>query len=131
MTNLGTLIGSDNLERLQRVAGGTRLHIPLNMGPPPTGGRNGFARLSDLVGAELAALLVFHFADSRIYVPVATRSGPVDPKAVARLDRRGLKLREIVRLVGCSEGTVLKHRKQTRAGLTVRKRTLERKERAR
>lgn len=115
MTDLVATLGRDNVQRLADVAGGTRLSIPLHLGKPPNGGRNGFARLSALVGAELATLLIFHFADSALYVPRLERSGPVDPKAVARLAKRH-NVPEIARRLRCSERAVFKHLARTRTG---------------
>jgi predicted DNA-binding transcriptional regulator AlpA len=116
VNDLAQLLGEANLQRLADVAGGTRLSVPLHAGKPPNGGRDGYARLSRLVGADLAVLLIFHFGDSTLYVPRLESGHAVDPKEVARLTRRGLKARDIARVLCCSERTVYKHRARTRTG---------------
>lgn len=127
MSDLLNLLGKANVEHLADVVGGRRLRIPKHPGKPPNGGRDGLKRLTLLVGDELALLLIFHFGDSTIYVPRPKRAEPVDPKAVARLTRRGLSVPEIVVVLGCAERTVFKHRARTRTGSHPKTRKAERK----
>lgn len=106
-------LGPDNAARLSRIAGGTRLHVPSRVEAPSTGGRDGFKRLERLLGYDLAVLVVLHFGDSRLYVPRADRSDPVDVKTVARLTRRGLSASKIAKKLKCSDRTV--HAKRAQA----------------
>ncbi len=102
MSNLLALLGRENLDRLSSVAGGTVLCVPKYYGKPPRGGRDTSDRLSRLVGEPLAILLVFHFADSRIYVPKPRNAEPVDQRKLKRLARSNLSAREIATRLGGS-----------------------------
>lgn len=102
MSNLISLLGRENLDRLSRVAGGTVLCVPKYYGKPPRGGRDSSDRLKRLVGEPLAILLVFHFADSRIYVPKPRDAEPVDHRKLKRLARTNLSAREIATRLGGS-----------------------------
>jgi hypothetical protein len=121
MSDLVTLLGEDNLDRLASAAGGTKLFVPKHYGKPPGGGRDTSERLIKLVGPELAILLVFHFGDSSIYVPRRKPSTPVDARRLKRLERQGLSARAIALLIGCSERTVEKHRQRSRLAERTRK----------
>lgn len=103
---LSDRLGAEQLAKLSTIVGGTRLHVPSSTLPPATGGSDGFARLSALVGRDLAILLVLHFADSRIYVPRGKRSAQVDARKVARLDAQGWSATRIARKLGCSNRTI-------------------------
>lgn len=91
-------IGPAHAETLARLVGGTRLHVP--------GQIRNIGRLRKVVGEDLAVLLVFHFGDSRIYVPRPTTSPPVDVRTVARLTNRGASARTIAKRLGCCDRTV-------------------------
>lgn len=106
---LDELLGPENARRLSEVAGGTRLCIPKHIGKPPRGGRTP-TKLEILVGPELAALLVFHFGDSCIYVPMNGAARPVDRRKAAALIRKGLSAPAIALKLGCSTRTIEKHR---------------------
>lgn len=118
MTSRSALIvdrlGRENAAKLSRIAGGTRLHVPGQLATPATGGRNGFERLTRLVGPDLAVLLVLHFGDSRLYVPTSRTGRPVDAKVVARLSRKGWSASRIARKLGCSDRTVHAKREAAR-----------------
>ncbi len=115
MTGLLDTIGAENLARLSEAAGGVRLYVPKHFGKPPNGGRDSSERLIALVGPDLGLLLVFHYADSVIYVPLPGRTEPIDVGKLKRLARRkDLSNRRIARLIGCTERTVEKHRARTR-----------------
>lgn len=118
---LSDRLGDAHAARLSSIIGGTRLRIPMGTRRPEGGGRDGFKRLVGLVGEELAILLVFHFGDSVIYVPVAVRSLKVDLGAVAALSH--LSAAKAARRLGCSERTV----DAKRAVLKSRKPKRERK----
>jgi hypothetical protein len=106
-------LGPEAAAKLSAIAGGTRLHVPSRVTPPPTGGRDGFKRLAKLLGHDLAVLVVLHFGDSRIYVPRSTPPKPVDAKAVARLTKRGWSAARIARKLNCSDRTVHAKRAQS------------------
>ncbi len=120
MTDLVALLGQANVDRLCEAVGGTRLFVPRHYGKPPTGGRDTSERLVALVGEPLAILLVFHFGDSRIYVPKGSTDGPVDVGKLKRLSRR-MSQRQVARRLGCSERTVEKHRAKARTKSLKRK----------
>jgi len=121
MSDLLSRIGRANLERLASVAGGTRLFIPKHYGKPPNGGRDGSARLVALVGPDLAVLLVFHYGDSRIYVPTLRPAKPVDRRKFNRLAGRKSN-REIARNLGCSVRTVEKLQAKAQAARSAKPR---------
>lgn len=120
MTDLVALLGQDHVDTLSKAVGGTRLYVPKHFGRPPGGGRDSSDRLVELFGEPLAILLVFHFGDSRIYVPKGSTSGPVDVGKMNRLSRR-MSQRQVARRLGCSERTVEKHRARTRTKTLKRK----------
>ena len=105
-------LGSDHAAELSRIVGGTRLHVPSRVEAPSTGGRDGFKRLSALLGYDLAVLMILHFGDSRIYVPRGTKSKPVDIRLVARLSRRGMSASRIAQRLNCSDKTVYSARRK-------------------
>lgn len=117
MSNLLELLGRENLDRLSSVAGGTVLHIPKHYGKPPRGGWDTSKRLSNLVGPELAILLVFHFGMSRIYVPKPRNAEPCDRAKLKRLARSGRSAREITLMLGgtCTTRQVEKLRARERS----------------
>lgn len=116
MSDLASILGTENLDRLSAAAGGTRLYVPKHFGKPPNGGRDTSERLVKLVGPDLGLLLVFHFGDSVIYVPLPRQGGPVDRRKLKRLARRhNLTNKQIARRVGCSIRTVEKLRAAIRA----------------
>jgi len=110
MSDLVALLGRDNVDRLAKAAGGTRVFVPKHFGKPPGGGRDSSARLTALFGESLAVLLVFHFGDSTIYVPRDGPPKPINRRRLKRLDRQGLPAKTIARLMQCSERTVERHR---------------------
>jgi hypothetical protein len=122
MSELERLLGPENLKRLAEAVGGAHLSIPKHFGKPPTGGRDTSVRLISLVGESLAVLLVFHFGDSRIYVPRLKPAEPVDRNRLRRLDREGMSAPEIARALQCSTRTVEKHRARSRARISGSKR---------
>lgn len=99
-------LGHEHAARLSEIAGGTRLHVPRDL--------DNATRLKALLGDELAVLVVLHFGDSRLYVPVATRSGPVDVRKIKKLAARGWSSARIARELRCSENTVDKKRAKLR-----------------
>ncbi len=107
-------LGSANADRLSAIAGGTRLHVPLHVTTPASGGRDGFKRLALLVGEDLAILLVLHFADTRLYVPTGQPNRPVDAKAVSRLTKRGWSAARIARKLRCSDRAIHEARANVR-----------------
>lgn len=127
MSHLLDLLGRENLDRLSNAAGGTVLYVPKHYGKPPRGGRDTSERLSRLMGPELAILLVFHFGDSRLYVPKPRNAEPVDHRKLRRLARSTLSAREITLRLGgrCTTRQVekLRARERNRHNGTRRPRT--------
>jgi hypothetical protein len=116
MSDLLRLLGQENLDRMSEVAGGTRLFVPRHYGKTPGGGRDSSERLNRLFGESLAILLVFHFGDSEIYVPLPKERNPVDRRRLNRLARnRRLSANSIARMVGCTRRTVEKVRARQQA----------------
>lgn len=114
MSILALSIGQDQLERLSRILGGTRLRIPgqLDNGNAP----EAFARR--VGNADLAVLLILHFGDSVIYVPRLTLGGGperVTVKAVMRLTERGKSAGEIALILHCSNRAVYRKRAKHKA----------------
>jgi len=93
-------LGDDAAARLSAIVGGTRLHVP--------GQLVNADRLKRLLGDDLAVLVVLHFGDSRLYVPVPDPAarGTVDPRKIKRLALRGWSSARIARELKCSERTV-------------------------
>jgi len=96
-------LGRENADRLSSIVGGTRLHVPGNLANA--------GRLKRLLGDDLAVLVVLHFGDSRLSVPL-TNDGPggartrVDLRRIKRLANRGWSSARIARELKCSERTV-------------------------
>lgn len=96
-------IGPEHAEQLSRIVGGTRLHVPGNLANA--------SRLKALLGDDLAILVILHFGDSRLSVPLTTQGRgaqgrPVDIRKVKRLVSRGWSSSRIARHLGCSERSV-------------------------
>lgn len=96
-------LGVENAERLASIAGGTRLHVP--------GILANAGRLKLRLGDDLAILVVLHFGDSRLYVPLSltgrgATARKVDARTVLRLTRKGWSASRIARKIGCSDRTV-------------------------
>lgn len=98
-------IGQAHADRLCSIVGGTRLSVPANL--------KNIRPLANLLGDELATLMVFHFGGQRPYVPLPERATKVDARAVIRLTRRGKSASAIARILKCSDRAV--HRKRADA----------------
>lgn len=117
MSELRRLLGQIEFNRLCDRAGGTRVHIPKHYGKPPNGGRDTTPRLKRLFGESLAILLVFHFGDSVIRVPLRHGSAPLNRRKLKRLvNRRNLSANTIARRVGCDRRTVERYRSRNSLG---------------
>jgi hypothetical protein len=101
-----------NAERLVAISGGTRLHVP--------GRLANAGRLTKLLGEDLAILVVLHFGDSRLAVPL-TLDGPggprkpVDLRKLKRLVAKGWSSARIARELQCSERTIYAKRAALRS----------------
>lgn len=100
-------LGQHDAERLAAIVGGTRLHVP---GDPRNRGR-----LASLLGDDLALLVIFHFGDSRFYVPTLAKTQGIDLRKLKRLANRGWSSARIARELKCSERTVDAKRAQFRS----------------
>lgn len=103
------VIGADNLYRLAEAYGGTRIKVPADF--------DAANALRSQIGDDLAALVVFHFGGTVIYVP--TMKPPAVPTSlhqaeIEKLDQAGLSAREIARRCGCSQRSIYAHRKRKR-----------------
>jgi hypothetical protein len=116
MSRLVALLGRENVDRLSKAAGGTVLYVPKHYGKPPNGGRDSSERLGRMFGESLAVLLVFHFSNSRLYVPKPRDAEPVDINKLRRLARSKRSAREITLLLGgaCTNRQVEKVRERER-----------------
>jgi len=104
-------LGRDNALRLTQIVGGTRLRVP---GDP----RNG-QRLDRILGHDLAVLVILHFGDQLLSVPLSldgpgAQGKPVDRRKVKRLTAKGWSAARIARHLGCSERTIYAKRAQSR-----------------
>lgn len=96
-------LGREDADRLSAIVGGIRLHVP--------GRLANAGRLKGLLGERLAILVVLHFGDSRISVPLAN-DGPggsrrkVDIRKIKRLAALGWSSARIARKLGCTERTI-------------------------
>lgn len=101
-------LGTENAARLSAIVGGTRLHVP--------GRLDNAGRLKRLLGDQLAILVVLHFGDSRLSVPMATPAprGSIDGRKIERLTRKGWSASRIARKLGCSVWTVYAKRANLR-----------------
>lgn len=117
MSELLDALGQDRLERLSLLHGGTRLRIPLELlhghAPPAFSKRVG--------GSDIAILLILHFGQSSVYVPLLDRGkagGPerVSVREVVRLSKR-LSANEIAKRLKCSVRVVYRKRAKHRARL--------------
>lgn len=114
MSALADALGPRAVAVLALRAGGRVLRIPSLGSHPAMLDRQ--TVLVRLVGVELAADLITHFANSRVYIPKGpsahnSRSNPVDLNKVAKLTRQGLSAHAIARKLGCSERTVYAKRR--------------------
>lgn len=107
-------LGEEDAATLSRVVGGTWLSVPRSTEAPAGGGRHGYVRLVNLLGDRLAAKLILHFAELRIYIPHQGKRAPVDAAKVRELTRKGRSAAEIARELNCSIRTVHSHRSRKR-----------------
>lgn len=105
-------LGRDNAERLSSIVGGTRLHVPVDLTKSD--------RLRRLLGDDLAVLVILHFGDSRLSVPLTVhgrgaQGKPVDPRKVKRLVGKGWSSSRIARHLGCTERCIETKRAKLRS----------------
>lgn len=109
-------LGRDNALRLIQIVGGTRLRVP---GDPRNGGR-----LERTLGHDLAVLVILHFGDQLLSVPLSldglgAQGKPVDRRKVKRLTAKGWSAARIARHLGCSERTIYAKRAQLRSSTST------------
>jgi len=85
--------------RLAARLGGQRIWIPTT--------EEGRRRLADLIGAEVADMLIERYGGIDVYVPMNVRETRVRrERCIAEMAARGLGTREIAARIGCTRRTV-------------------------
>lgn len=117
MTKIAEKLGPEHAATLARLAGGTRINLTnhmLDRGPK---------HLIERFGETIAALLIFHFGGTVLYIPTNARGFPVDGERVIALKRAGWSESAIARELRCSDRVIYRKLAKARAaGATVRKR---------
>ncbi len=85
--------------KLAARLGGQRIWVPTTA--------EGRARLADLIGGEVADLLIERYAGIDVYVPMAIKETRARrERCIAEMAARGLGTREIAARIGCTRRTV-------------------------
>ena len=106
-------MGLNAVRRLAQACGGRHLRIPsMSDDPDSVAARR---RLVALVGADLAADLITHFAKDRVYIPKGpslhnSRARPIDIDTVDRLTKAGQSASTIARKLQCTPRAIYKKR---------------------